>query len=206
MKLSSTSIGKVLKVFLWAMIILSVIGLISTYLFVYEQDFFLEHMLVIDRFTVVLQLGVNLISIVLYLIWIYKVHNDLNKLDFQYPITSGGALARIMIPFYNFWGLWNIYSVMSKQLKKRTLTNELGKQLGVYLPFYFILLVGSRFLNVLLNSEEFAVGTGGESVWVWSYGVDLSLTIAYLFMFTCITEALNVIIGHNEKSEEKGIA
>ncbi|MBD3882795.1 hypothetical protein IFO70_13565 [Phormidium tenue FACHB-886] len=43
----------------------------------------------------------NLVVIIMALVWLHKIHQDLQSLYGTCPITPGGAVARFMIPLYN---------------------------------------------------------------------------------------------------------
>ncbi len=46
--------------------------------------------------------------------WIYYVHKDLQGFFEDYPISPGGAVARILVPLYNVYGMWDLFSTMSR--------------------------------------------------------------------------------------------
>ncbi len=188
MKLNSKSIGKILSVFLWIVIILSGVGLINTYIFAFHNNIYLNIM-AFDQFINIF-LGVSfLILVILYLIWLYKIHIDLNHFSIQYPISPIAAVLRVIIPIYNLWGMWNVYSTMAKQLDLRFDTSLLAKQLRLFIPFYYFLTLISRGLSSSLSNST------SEGIWLASYIVDLFLVIFYLLMVKTITKALQIIAG-----------
>ncbi|SHM76738.1 hypothetical protein [Gracilibacillus kekensis] len=190
MKLNSKSIGKILSVFLWGVIILNGVGLINTYLFAFHYNIYLNIM-TFDHFINIF-LGVSfLILVILYLIWLYKIHIDLNHFSIQYPISPLAAVLRVIIPIYNLWGMWNVYSTMAKQLDLRFDTNTLANQLRLFIPFYYFLNIISRGVSSSLSNST-SIG-----VWLASYTVDLVLVIFYLLMVKTITKALQIIAGES---------
>jgi hypothetical protein len=51
-------------------------------------------------------------------IWVYRLHQDLAALYGSYPITPRQALARNFIPVYGIWGVWSVYTTISKSLQQ----------------------------------------------------------------------------------------
>jgi hypothetical protein len=103
MGLRSETLGNVLKIFIWVLLILSVFDFLLTLpLFGdAENENILYFILILNLFKFI----VGLINIVLFLIWIFKVHVDLNNLFPDYSRSPGHALACMMIPFYNLYGI-----------------------------------------------------------------------------------------------------
>lgn len=202
MELTSKSVGKVLKIFLFITIALNGIGLITSYFFAFQPVFFEQYLLTFDQFLSLFFTGIMIILNVLYLIWLFKVHKDFNKLDQSYPISPSGALARVLVPVYNIWGLWNVYSRMAVYLFPNTNSIELGKKLSKAIPFYYILLVVSRVLNQYLTRGTLSGVQNIEMVWLLSYAVDLVLTIVFLVMYRIVTSALQVLHDRKQTAQE----
>lgn len=193
MELKSNSVAKVLKIFLWISVISNVIvlGNVIVASIIEVGSSFARF----DQFISILLAGVTLISTIIYLIWLYKIHKDLKNMDSQYPITPGGALRRVMIPFYNIYGLWNVYSTMSKEFKKDQSTFRIGKYLGIYVPIYYSLIfITSWFNSYIAGIPVMEVPT---IIWFSSYLGDLVLTIIYILMLKIIINAL-VILSDKE--------
>lgn len=66
----------------------------------------------------ILWIIVLIVCIIVFLVWMYRLHADLIQWRRDYPIEPGAALARLMIPIYNFWGLWNVFSTLSTNLTR----------------------------------------------------------------------------------------
>ncbi|WP_165763797.1 hypothetical protein [Halalkalibacter urbisdiaboli] len=202
MRLVSNSIGKVLRIFLWTTIIIGGIALINTYFYTFHQNIY-ESILPFDQFITLFFNGISFILIVLYLIWIYKVHLDLNHFYIKYPISPSGALLRILIPIYNIWGMWNIYSTMARQFETRHVTKELANQLSRYIPYYFVLYFISRFVMEILigSASETIIGV----IWLIASVVELVLPVFYLLIVQTVTKALQIISGTNEIEEKEAL-
>lgn len=191
---ASKSIGKILSIFLVATIIFGAIALINTYFIFYHQNLF-QNIITFDYFISFSFLGINIIASIIYLVWIYKIHIDLNQLSIQYPISPSGAIFRIIIPLYNLWGMWNVYSTMAKHLETRFLTNFLAQRLSMYVPIFYITFIVSRVL------DRAATNSTSGILWLVSWAGDLFLFIVYLLMVKTITQAIQIISGDIEKEE-----
>jgi hypothetical protein len=56
-----------------------------------------------------------LVACALFLVWLHRVHRDLAEIVLGYPISPGGAVARVSIPLYNLWGNWQVFNTISDQ-------------------------------------------------------------------------------------------
>lgn len=199
MQLRSKRLGSVLTKFLWADIVLTSILMINLVIaqVVGVGDSFINYDAI-----VALLLGVNLlIYTVIYLVWLHKVHNDLREMDSSYPITPGGALARVLIPFYNLYGLWNVYSTMSTHFKESASSHEAGKKLAIYTPIYYFLYLITGFMNSYINWQ--ADYDPFSPIWVLAYIGDAALVISYILIIKVVTTGLINLSHHHSKSEEE---
>lgn len=203
MELASKSIGKVLKIFLLITIGLNGVGLITNYFYGFQTVFYEKFLQTLDQFFSLFSTLIMLVLYILYLVWLFKVHKDFNKLDQEYPISPGGALARVMVPFYNIWGLWNVYSKMAGYLKQNPETDELGGKLRIYVPIYYILLAVSRGFNQYLTRGTLSGTANLEIAWILSYAFDLVLTIVFVLMYNSVTSALQNINGIDREEEKE---
>lgn len=195
---ASKSIGKILSIFLWIAIIFGSITLINTYLFTFHPNTY-ESIITFHSFTSLSFVGINIILIFIYLFWIYKIHVDFNQLSIQYPISPSGALFRIIIPIYNIWGIWNVYSTMAKHLETRFATNFLAQRLSMYVPIFYVTFFVSRVL------DKAATYSTSGILWLFSWAADIALTVVYLLMVKIINRSIQIISGSSdiEKEEEE---
>lgn len=138
-------------------------------------------------------LPVYLITVVTFLIWMYKAHQDLNDLFVNYQITPGQALARLMIPIYNLWGIWNVFSTLSDQLKaKGGELADIGFKLYNWLAFLYIATIGSRLLDRLVFRH--GINEEGEYISppliIASFAANIFLGTVWFFMTYLIRRAL----------------
>ncbi|QAS51525.1 hypothetical protein [Halobacillus litoralis] len=192
MKLRSMLLGKVLMKFLWVDIGLTALLMINIIIARFGESggTFLTYDL-----TVSLLISLNVVIYhVIYLFWLFKVHIDLQELDDTYPITPGGALARVLIPIYNLYGLWNVYSTMANHLKKISYLNELGMKLAIYIPFYYTLHLVMRGVNsfILRKSAEESF----SNLWFISYIGDVALVVMYILIIKAVSTGLFGLSEH----------
>ncbi|MEO1375229.1 MAG: hypothetical protein AAFW70_13100 [Cyanobacteria bacterium J06635_10] len=90
---------------------------------------------------------ISSVSSIIFAIWIYRIHVDLKNLFPDYPITPGGALVRIMIPFYNI--IWVFSSMTSTFTDFFTFTRKELKKLTKWVFYSFLL---SLILIIILRS------------------------------------------------------
>lgn len=184
MNLKSRSLGNVLYNFLWIDLGLTGLLLLNTIITsaIGTGETFVNY----DT-TITLVWGlINLIYGILFLIWIFKVHRDLQEMDPTYSIKPGGAIARVLIPFYNIYGLWNLYSTMAHYFKASIPKSGIGTKLAKYLPFFYILLWGTSIMNNLVLDEDDAFNL----LWTVSYVGDGALTVMYILLVNVITAGL----------------
>jgi len=147
MTLTNQSIGNVLKVFLIIAMVTSGINIVTTFLYAYMYYEVYIEIASFDQMVINADMLVWYSACILFLIWIFKVHADLRKINPEYQISPGGSLARILIPFYNLYGYWQVFSTMSTYFKEHHKTLNLGKKLALMIPFFYILLLGTQLLN-----------------------------------------------------------
>ncbi|MEN2766972.1 hypothetical protein [Ornithinibacillus xuwenensis] len=188
MTLTNKALGKVLKAFLLVAVVLSGLLLITTTFYVYAYDVFLEMMAFDQALTVLYQI-VWFISLILYFIWIFQVHADIQKITPYYDIKPGGALLRIFIPFYNLYGLWNIYSTMGNYFICYSKLEKLGKQLLRLIPVYYFLYFGSGILQRLLTKGYIV----NDTVIFIYYILDFAFMISIFLMTKNILNAFKVM-------------
>ncbi|WP_156822870.1 hypothetical protein [Gracilibacillus lacisalsi] len=202
MELSSKATGNMLKGLLTIGVVLSITLVFTTFFDIYYYDLYQSFISEIDLVISIIYLVLWLITVVFYLVWIHKVHQDLKRFNSQYPITPGGALARIIIPFYNIYGLWNVFSTMRNYFKEYSSTLKLAQIMTTLIPFYYILYWATNVLNQLVSRNQII----NNHVIFSSYVLDTVLVVIYLFMTKYILESLQSIsneISSDNKSQSE---
>ncbi len=185
--------------FLWADIGLTTVLLINIFI---AQVVEVSETFVNYDAIVALLLGLNFfVCIVIYLVWLYKVHNDLREMNSSYPITPGGALRRVMIPFYNLYGLWNVYSTMATYFKESGSTHEAGKKLAIYTPIYYFLYIVTSSINSFLNMQSDY--NPYSFIWVVTFVGDAVLVISYILIIKVVISGVVKLSEQYWKSEEE---
>lgn len=191
MNLKNQATGNVLKIFLIISMILGSITVITNFLYVYSYyEVYLSIAWIVEAVSYA-NIIIWYITSVVYLFWIYKVHEDLKNLDAYYPITPLGAIARILIPVYNLYGLWNVFSTMSTHFKEHDKTFNLGKKLGLFIPIYYILFLGTEVINRNIIAERVL----NIHIYLLSFILDLILLFIYFLMTKNILKALPIILS-----------
>lgn len=112
------------------------------YLFAF--DFYRQYLSTIDNYFSTSNLFVYYIEIIIFLIWFFQLHRDLNGFFNFYPISPWGALIR-MIPIINLWGLGDAFAKIGKFIKRYD--NKLGKSIHYLIPFLYVSFFGLNYIN-----------------------------------------------------------
>lgn len=193
--LKSQKTGNVLKVFLKAFLVISVLSIITTLFYVYNYDVYLK-IERFDAFIMVFSFILLIMTYVTYLIWLFKVHKDLKQLNPDYHVSPWGAIARVAIPFYCLYGLWNVYSTMHRYFSERTSTVGFGSKLHTYLPIYYFLFIISNGVSRYVSaagSEQSAMSDAYGPILLISYVLDVFLFTSFLLITNIVLKALKTI-------------
>lgn len=102
----------------------------------------------------VIGLAIPLLS----LVWIYRLHDDLNQCYISYPIDAWDAFARFILPGYNIWGIWNTLITIARHFKAETgRLHHYGLLLHRLVRVMYSIVIASYLLNELLYKED-AIG------------------------------------------------
>jgi ribosomal protein S27E len=97
----------------------------------------------------------GLVSLVIDLVWMYRVHRDLDKLYPGYKISPGQAVARLLIPVYNFWGIWSVFATLSGKLRQEVgKVREQGSTLYTLLIALYVGVVCEIVFHVLGRTSQ----------------------------------------------------
>lgn len=181
------SSGKYLFVFLLVHLLGAFVAfLCSCIQGVVSEDVYLEYVYSIDMVVTLFTYIVLVMMCILYLVWIWRVHKEYRQLVPQYPLSPGGAIAHILIPFYNIVGLWTLYSGMARFLMRLDATTARhGMRIRFLIPFYYFAHLITTVVNRMGEDEE------GVSWYIWGTGLDVLATLAYIMMFVAVTSGLN---------------
>lgn len=205
-KLLSVATSKTLTYLLYVLLIFQFMvgGYLIAFVFMWDRKSempFLEYYeaIVYSPFVFVLICGI------VFLVWIYRLHKDLKTIYPQYPISSGSALIRIILPLYNLWGFWNVFRTISDHFEKETGDiQKTGVLISQYVTFMYAAGIVSRIASRALEKwpekdidEFFFLALGS------SYFVDMILTLIWLkltsllkVVFTEKIDSFKYIIKH----------
>jgi Domain of unknown function (DUF4328) len=132
------------------------------------------------------QLGfwVLLIAIVVFGVWIYRLHVDLAKRFQGYPTTPRRALAQCFVPFYNLWGIPQTFRTLADRLKleDEPLAAD-GKDLDNWTQWLIKAIRAGVLLALLATGTQLLVSQVvlvGTVFYLLNYAVELLQSIVWL--------------------------
>lgn len=155
MPLKSEFLSKLLKILLLPILVFKLVDFLSSIVISQSTDWFLTYINPFYGFLNVVASVANVIVIILFLIWIYRVHMDLNRLIVTYSRSPGMALACVMIPFFNFYGIPSNYFIMGNHFKEESIQlRKEGRWIsGLAVPVILFSIIGN-VLTRSLNADE----------------------------------------------------
>lgn len=145
--LKSVGIGKFLVRLLWVLIGFGIISTLFSGLAVVAEPLY-NLIASVDGLISIVSLLLSVTSIIIFLIWLHRIHADLKNLFPEYPITPGGAIARFIIPIYSLWGIYNTLVTFAAKFKEEggDLIRSSEQVRSLIEPLYGF-MIGSRFMN-----------------------------------------------------------
>jgi hypothetical protein len=181
MKLKSELMSNVLAILLWALVGLSALDLIGTIIYVVDLNFFMDYAYSLNGFVNIISIGLYYIILVIYLIWIYRVHMDLNALFPSYPRSPGSSLACMMVPFYNFYGIPSTYNLIGAHYRREATGVEKQGWIITWLAAPLIIFfIATNFLS------KYANRTNEPNTTVLLVLAVCSLILYSIFLILCI--------------------
>jgi len=158
--LKSNGVGQKLITILWIELALLGLSLILSLLEVSVPSIYYDNFELIHGLIILLMAPIVLIGAILFLIWMYRLHFDLSNAFLDYPISPLGSLARLIIPIYNIWGIWDTFATIANHFKKETAMTivNAGISLRSWLPFLYIAIVISKIMSKI----SFRAATCGD--------------------------------------------
>jgi hypothetical protein len=201
----SKGVGNILLLFLWVGLILSIFSLATTVPYVYAYDFYYHYLASVDHFVSSFNFVLYYITVIIFLVWMYRIHTDIIRTLPNYNVTPGGALIRLMVPFVNIWGLWNTFSNLSRLFKATELGSyRAGARLYLLIPFLYLTLYSTSILNrYILREPEFV----GDTLIAVTVTLEVGMSLVFLMMAKIITNAMKewALLKAAEKQEEQQI-
>ncbi|MEJ6480266.1 DUF4328 domain-containing protein [Nostoc punctiforme UO1] len=151
--LKSAGIGRLLVRLLWVLLGFGVASTLLSLLQLIAKPLY-QLLTSLDALISIVTLLFSLTSIIVFMIWLYRLHADLRDIFKEYPITPGGAIARFLIPIYSLWGIANTLSTFADRFKGEgeDLT-RLSEQVRSLIGPLYGCMIGSNLVNRLAFTE-----------------------------------------------------
>ncbi|QGQ99364.1 hypothetical protein EHS13_33135 [Paenibacillus psychroresistens] len=191
MKLKSEMVSSILRIMLWALVTLTTLNLLATIIYAVDTSFYMDSIYSINSFINSLSTVLYILIIVIYLIWIYRVHMDLVVIFPSYPRSSGSALACSMIPIYSFYGLPSTYLMIGEHFQnENTGAQKQGRWIsGLAVPMIISLILINLLNRLVTNSD----GDANVSLLLVSNVAELSTHIMFLSLCIFVAKGLQLI-------------
>ncbi|MBC1238188.1 MULTISPECIES: DUF4328 domain-containing protein [Nostoc] len=192
--LKSAGVGRLLVRLLWVLLGVGLVSTLFSLLQVIAQPLY-QLLAFLDGLVSIISLILGVTSVIVFLIWLHRLHADLKNLFQEYPISPGGAIARFLIPIYSLWGIANTLSTFADRFKGEggDLTSLSEKVRSLIAPLYG-LMIGSNTVGRIAFTEA-AKNPNDKFLPVWfllSCILDVGLTAILLqlakTMRTAITQ------------------
>ncbi|THF81614.1 hypothetical protein [Cohnella fermenti] len=200
MKLKSEWLSQLLKILLGILCVFAATDLVCSVAYAIDYDFFVDSLYSLYGFVEILSSIVYYVVLVLFLIWIYRVHMDLNRLFLAYPRTPGGSLAAMMIPFYNFYGIPSTFRIIGSITQDDSEEARVpGRWIfGLAAPLLFFQF-GTNLLNRFVSNAD-QIGSG---LLLASSAAQLVLYGIYFALALQISRGLRIVAdGQEEKAAQ----
>jgi hypothetical protein len=196
MKLKSEMMSNILKIMLWALVTLTTLTLIANFIYVIDSSFYMDSIYSINSFIDSVSAILYIIIMLIYLIWIYRVHMDLKVSFPTYPRSPGAALACSMIPLFSFYGLPSTYRMIGQHFQHETTgVEKQGRWIsGLAIP----LVICFGLINVLNRLVAKADGDPSTALLLTSNAAELTTHIVFLSLCILISKGLQQINLNNE--------
>lgn len=168
-KLKSETVGRLLKLLLWPGLALSVYDIGSTTVFGTTTAWYIDNLYPIDGFLSICNYVLYILTAIVFLVWLYRLHMDLNALYPSLTRSPGIVLASFIVPFWNFFGIARTFHIVGQtyrherpgipviELQRPTIDIRLG-QIGARMvavnPLLFITLFGTSLLSRWVQRQD----------------------------------------------------
>ncbi|MBP3966067.1 DUF4328 domain-containing protein [Paenibacillus lignilyticus] len=177
MNLKSEFISFILKILLAALLVAALADLAFSAIYMIDLNMFSDYIYPMYGFVDIVSVVLYYVAAIVYLIWIYRVHMDLNRLYLQFPRTPGSAIACMIIPFYNFYGIPSIYQQIGSHYQRSAALSKDGQWIqGMSVPL-IIFFIASNILGRFVSRAEEVSGA-------LLFASSLVTSILYTIFFT----------------------
>jgi hypothetical protein len=148
----------------------------------------------IDELVSLASLFVAVGSVIIFCIWLYRIHVDLKNLFDGYSITPGGSVARFVIPFYSIWGTANIFNTFADKFQPEGGDlSQFGKNVRSLIAPFYGFLIGSNAINRIALRESLKNPNNPSLPMMFfvSAILDVGLSLVFIFLTKEIQSAVN---------------
>jgi len=180
-RLRSRNSATLLSILLWGLLLVSLLGILVLTIEGFFPSLF-DFNMIAETLRASLDFCLFPITALIFLVWMYQVHSDLPEIFGSYPISPGGAVARLAIPLFNIWGIWNVFITLASEFNGDQQLSSFGKPIRtmtVWLYLATILTILPSFTNIRF---DFLVGAA----------MSVLLRIVYLRMVRLISNGLRL--------------
>jgi hypothetical protein len=152
---------------------------------------------VVDTLNVAYLMFVALVPI-MYIIWMYKLHNDMRAMNDGYPVSAGTALLHLLIPLFNLYGIAKVHYTLAKNLGKNSLTSHLQKPIVRCLILWYIFHFLTSFITLSNNTLLY----GSEILLIH----DISLLLMHVFIllgYRYMSKGLHTLFDSSKETEQE---
>jgi hypothetical protein len=193
MNLKSEMLSAIMKIMLWALIALSGLDLIATLVYAMDLNFYLDYIYSFNSFINIVSFVLYYLIVVLYLIWIYRVHIDLNHLFDRYPRSPGMSIAYMIIPFYNLYGLPSTYLRIGEYYEESVSAKRQGLRIsGLAVPLIICFMTTGILNRYIANAD----GDASAILFIVTGVFELGTYIVFLCLCIFVSQGLKEITNH----------
>jgi hypothetical protein len=196
----SQQIGRVLQLLLG--IGLALFALVAGFTAVYAgaYDFYLSYLSTID--TAISTFGTILyyICVVLFLIWIVKVHAALRQQFMDYPIHATGAIVR-MLPLIQIWGIGSTFSTISGYFYARQQTHPEARRIQrLIVPLYCVIFIGNA-MNRWVSGASYSESL--DTLILIASVLDVLSMLVFYALARAINNGLTTLFANRTEASER---
>lgn len=128
-----------------------------------------------------------LLMAITFIVWAYKLHRDFRETWIEYPISPGGAVARLIVPGYNIWGYWNIWKTTDAYLPVKPGARSVGQILPWFYGAFLAARVFGRTMGLLPESPLLDLVANAA---------DVIMYVTLYMVYEAVTYGIRQVRGH----------
>jgi hypothetical protein len=170
--------------------IFSLIELISKTLY--------KNFVLINGFISFVSFFVDIVTLIIFFVWLYRIHVDLQNLFDDYSITPVGSIARFLIPFYHIWGIANTFNTFANKFEPEGGDlSQFGKTVRLLIIPFYCCIFGSNEISHF-TVPEFIANPENPSLPMMFF-ISAILDVGWSFVLLSITKAMQSAVNQKAK-------